>query len=277
MFGAGLSDVRIHESAVQGRELACTWGADIWFARGAYRPHDPEGLEVLGHELAHVLQQRAGRAGGGVAGLALEAEACRAGDSVARGEPVRLPPPRKGHAVRSRAVTQFYTIVPFAHWGDDLARPITAPAGVHHVPGEQGGTFPGQTKIGASFLSAPGVVNLVSTPVAAGVSLRISHSGTMAIEHCDLNTRQPKAFYATDEVIRKSNERLELIGALYRLAPDPNAGQRISNGDRILRRVLPRHVTNGSVGFAVMGSQNCDLMVQYVAGNVGSGALSLSR
>jgi hypothetical protein len=41
--------------------LAFTQGSHIHFAPGQYNPASPQGQQVLGHELAHVVQQRAGR------------------------------------------------------------------------------------------------------------------------------------------------------------------------------------------------------------------------
>jgi Domain of unknown function (DUF4157) len=87
-FGANFSDVRVHvgsEAASIGA-IAFTWGSDIHFAPGQYNPHTPHGQFLLGHELTHVVQQRAGRVsnpfGAGVAVVqdhALEAEADRMG------------------------------------------------------------------------------------------------------------------------------------------------------------------------------------------------------
>jgi len=61
-FGADFSDVRIHEGseATAIGALAYTRGPHIHFAPGAYHPASPQGQRVMGHELAHVLQQRAG-------------------------------------------------------------------------------------------------------------------------------------------------------------------------------------------------------------------------
>ncbi len=91
-MGANFSDVRIHvgpEAASIGA-IAFTWGSDIHFAPGQYNPHTPHGQFLLGHELAHVVQQRAGRVanpfGSGVAVVqdhALEAEADRLGRMAA--------------------------------------------------------------------------------------------------------------------------------------------------------------------------------------------------
>jgi ribosomal protein S18 acetylase RimI-like enzyme len=87
-LGANFADVRIHvgsEASAIGA-IAFTWGANIHFAPGQYNPHTPQGQFLLGHELTHVVQQRAGRVsnpfGSGVAVVqdhSLEAEADRMG------------------------------------------------------------------------------------------------------------------------------------------------------------------------------------------------------
>jgi uncharacterized protein DUF4157 len=80
-----LADVRVHadESAdalarsVSAR--AFTTGADIFFARGEYRPQTGSGDALLAHELTHVVQQRGGPTTGPLTvtdpGGALEGEA----------------------------------------------------------------------------------------------------------------------------------------------------------------------------------------------------------
>ena len=62
-IGADFSAVRIHEGS-QSQAIgarAYTQGTDIHFAPGEYQPASPAGQELLGHELAHVVQQRQGR------------------------------------------------------------------------------------------------------------------------------------------------------------------------------------------------------------------------
>jgi GNAT superfamily N-acetyltransferase len=95
-LNANFSDVRIHvgpEASAIGA-IAFTWGSDIHFAPGQYNPHTPHGQSLLGHELTHVVQQRAGRVanpfGSGVAVVqdqALEAEADRMGHHAAAHRP----------------------------------------------------------------------------------------------------------------------------------------------------------------------------------------------
>jgi hypothetical protein len=94
-FAADFSAVRIHEgpAAVAIGALAYTKGTDLHFAPGQYAPHTEKGQELLGHELAHTLQQAQGRvaapgqAKGGInADVALEREADEMGVRAARGE-----------------------------------------------------------------------------------------------------------------------------------------------------------------------------------------------
>lgn len=91
-LGADFSDVRIHVGPEVNAigAIAFTWGSDIHFAPGHYNPHSMQGQQLLGHELAHVVQQRAGRVsnpfGSGTAVVqdhALEAEADRLGMKAA--------------------------------------------------------------------------------------------------------------------------------------------------------------------------------------------------
>lgn len=91
-FKADFSDVRVHvgpEAASIGA-LAFTTGSSIYFGPGQYNTDSQQGLALLGHELAHVVQQRQGRvrhpSGQGVAIVQdplLEAEADRLGQRAA--------------------------------------------------------------------------------------------------------------------------------------------------------------------------------------------------
>lgn len=87
-FKADFSDVRIFQGpqAASIGAHAFTMGSRIYFAPGQYSPDTARGQQLLGHELTHVLQQRAGRVrapqGGGMMVVndhALEAEADRMG------------------------------------------------------------------------------------------------------------------------------------------------------------------------------------------------------
>jgi len=62
-FGADFSGVKVHEGpeAPSVGALAYTQGSNIHFAPGTYSPDTQKGQSLLGHELAHVVQQREGR------------------------------------------------------------------------------------------------------------------------------------------------------------------------------------------------------------------------
>lgn len=62
-FGTDFSDVRVHtgNQAEQVGALAYAQGNDIHFAPGQYNPETSKGQELLGHELAHIVQQKQGR------------------------------------------------------------------------------------------------------------------------------------------------------------------------------------------------------------------------
>lgn len=111
-FGADFSGVRIHEADAAATAVgakAFTQGSEIYFAPGEYDPGSTLGLELLGHELAHVVQQAQGRVAttGERGGLPasddswLEHEADELGARAARGQ-----------ATGSRAVEVSYGMSP---------------------------------------------------------------------------------------------------------------------------------------------------------------------
>jgi hypothetical protein len=62
-MNADFSDVNIHvgSKASSVGALAYAQGNDIHFAQGKFNPNTNSGQQLLGHELAHVVQQRQGR------------------------------------------------------------------------------------------------------------------------------------------------------------------------------------------------------------------------
>jgi hypothetical protein len=87
-FATSFADVRVHVGAQAASigALAFAQGSNLYFAPGQYNPGTAQGLRLLGHELAHVVQQRSGRVrnpfGAGVAVVqnrAMEAEADQLG------------------------------------------------------------------------------------------------------------------------------------------------------------------------------------------------------
>jgi hypothetical protein len=93
-FGADFSTVTVREGEqpAAADALALTHGESITLRPGLGGTGSADGMRVLGHELAHVVQQRAGRVPG--TGLtedpALEAEADEAGDRAASGQQVAI-------------------------------------------------------------------------------------------------------------------------------------------------------------------------------------------
>ncbi len=90
-FNASFSDVRIHigpeASSIGAIAFAC--GSNIYFAPGHYNPYSRKGLQLLTHELTHVIQQRKGRVknlmGAGIAIIhheLMEAEADMMGAAI---------------------------------------------------------------------------------------------------------------------------------------------------------------------------------------------------
>ena len=63
-FGESFANVNIHKNSPQAKDLnalAFTQGNDVHFAPGQFNPNSQRGQELIGHEFAHVKQQREGR------------------------------------------------------------------------------------------------------------------------------------------------------------------------------------------------------------------------
>ena len=91
-FGEDFSQVRIHDHALahdSAREhgaKAYTHGENIVFSAQRFDPHRPQGLHLLAHELAHVVQQRrGGQAPSGESHAPTEQAAASAANAVTQG------------------------------------------------------------------------------------------------------------------------------------------------------------------------------------------------
>lgn len=167
-FDADFSNVRVHEGPMAQAigALAFTVGETLYFAPGLYDPTTREGVELLGHELTHVVQQRDGRVvnphGAGVAIVqdpALEDEADRMGQQIAAemashaaiGQPRRaaptagsaLPPalpfpgasrgfPRTAQAAAASSVRAVFTLAPYDYEIDSGSWSNGADASVYY-------------------------------------------------------------------------------------------------------------------------------------------------
>jgi Domain of unknown function (DUF4157) len=144
-FGADFSAVRIHDGtdAQAAGALAYAQGTDIHFAPGQYDPHSPRGQELLGHELAHVVQQAQGRVrapaqGKGLAvnsDPALEREADRMGERAARGEvmdgaPAVRPASSRGVPLQRKTAVGLMTDVATSDISRDLLRRLVVEHGL---------------------------------------------------------------------------------------------------------------------------------------------------
>lgn len=132
-FGHDLGAVRVHADARAGataRTLharAVTVGNDVLFAPGAYAPHTVEGQRLIGHEIAHVLQQSGT---GPRPGPEQERDADAAAGAVARHERATVRT-RSGigsarqsdpeHGPTSRLVSQAAAYFSAANWDDRAA------------------------------------------------------------------------------------------------------------------------------------------------------------
>ncbi len=178
-FGQDFGDVRIHRGSTQATGIGATAfarGTDIHFAPGRFDADSSSGLAVLGHELTHIVQQRAGRVsvpqGMGThvnVERALEAEADILGSRAARGESVSVQ--GSSAALYSRA----------ARGGADT---IQYEGGEGATEGS-GGTRPThcELRIGGQRIRA----RMPASPAAAG-EVRVDFSEAVSIPGLQLKT-----------------------------------------------------------------------------------------
>ncbi|SHH09959.1 DUF4157 domain-containing protein [Massilia sp. CF038] len=184
VFKADFSDVRIYQGPQAGSigAHAFTMGSRIYFAPGQYSPDTARGQQLLGHELAHVLQQRSGRvrtpAGGGMVVVndhALEAEADRMGVIAASFRPpvqAKMAAPVRP-SVQAKPASHKLVIGAYMHQGaagggvpPDLAGhafvSVQSPTGKQETWGfspANYGRYNPQTDIGKLRTGVPGLVH----------------------------------------------------------------------------------------------------------------------
>jgi Domain of unknown function (DUF4157) len=137
LFKTSFSDVRIHVGPQAGSigAQAFTQGSDIFFAHGQYNPSTSQGQRLLGQQLAHVVQQRTGRArnpfGSGLAVVTdplLKSEAEMMGHRAAMPQPAqpKLAGAKDGTAGRPQVPAP---ILPKRAGADAAASRTVAPSG----------------------------------------------------------------------------------------------------------------------------------------------------
>lgn len=163
-FGTDFSDVSIHQDAQAEAvgALAFTRGPHIHFAAGKYAPHTQAGRQLIGHELTHVVQQRAGRvATPQAAGLpinadpGLEAEAESLGKRVAAGDGVRVSGSPQGLSAQTAPAT-------------GAAAPVQRAAASGDSGGGAGGGLKGM---------ASGLLDMLPIPDMASMALGLATKG----------------------------------------------------------------------------------------------------
>jgi Domain of unknown function (DUF4157) len=123
------------------------------------------------------------------------------------------------------------------------------------------------------FLNAPGSNTAETAGAANGFSLRVSNDNQMAVEDSNLTHRQPKVFFATQQVVNASNLALTKAGSAFSLQSDAGTTVKILTGwwsDVTLRKVTP--VYNG--GSADLAPQNCNAIAAQITGQNPQGLAS---
>lgn len=120
---------------------------------------------------------------------------------------------------------------------------------------------------GAEFLRGPNRANIEYTDTGT-MSLRVSDDNRMAIEDSDLDNRQPKAFYATAEVIDAANIQLQQVQSQFRLKRKGSLIRILPgwSGTENLYKVEPQYLEGGKKKNPNWAPQNCNEMAQKVTG-----------
>src|SRR5262245_2998748 len=223
-FEADFSGVRVHtggEAVQLNRGLqaqAFTQGQHIYFGEGAFNPGTATGQQLLAHELTHVVQQTGGTPG---------------------------PPP-------SHHIQRYFTV----QAADPLHphRPRFTPAVDAQFPSQE--FVEGQARRTTKRVRAAGNLRVSTeahggaagwqphgqTPLAAmnTLSLNVSQHGRMAIEN---TTAQPRAFYADNQTVTASNQKLQDLASPVRLVPGGGTVEVPTNPDPAHHDPTPKTLT----------------------------------
>lgn len=121
----------------------------------------------------------------------------------------------------------------------------------------------------------------VTNESKSSLSLRVSNDGNMAIENSNLTRRQPKVFYATQDVVNESNRLLATTGSKFRLKVGGGKIQILTGwySTKHLVEVSPRYYKDSMRPKKVFPTdrapQNCNAMAAEVMG--GSSGLVAAR
>ncbi len=230
-FGFHLGHVRVHQGSSKALAMgaaAYTQGADIHFAPGTYDPSSARGQELIGHELAHVIQQSEGRVhatrqakGMGVNDdEGLEREADDWGARAARGEPVGRGGAASGAASGAPGPVQRKRIS--SHWGDFEDANYRKSADGHRVDIEltfQPGEHVDATKIGLAQ-SLKNVKRGVPDAIDPTEKLRMVRSGPNAGNKIDRLMDRTNPIYGSKDTDTSKLEATKETNAPPGTVPD---------------------------------------------------------
>jgi hypothetical protein len=257
-FHADFGAVRIHEDphvAALGAE-AYTRGADIAFAPGRYQPESAAGLELLGHELAHVVQQAQGRVRPTLQarGLpinddeGLEREADALGARAASGE--------LGLGSSTLAVAAATPSAP----AQGYFRRSLGPNDIHVSDAKNAFIEQDPSPLFSLGETSSASYRNWSVSPLRGVEMLVADDQQMAIQD---TSGEPKEFYATREVIERSNSMLETAGSVVGLHIHTDNSILLQRGGSPLNMVRPylKHSEPDDIPrFAV----NCNVLASQI-------------
>lgn len=185
-FNTDFSNVNIHKSSNKASSigaLAYTQGNDMHFAPGQYDPGSQSGQELIGHELAHVVQQRQGRVSPtkrlGKMEVndsdALEREADAQGALAAQGKSVNSGAPIAAGGAAGPAQLKADSSFPEGLTEEDLLGKKKKKKPGAGGGGEAEGGAPAQMKVGPAvvqLMADPGVVQMMSAPGDGVIQMR---------------------------------------------------------------------------------------------------------
>lgn len=290
VFQANFSAVRLHLSNAPRmlNTIAFATGNHIFLLPEIYQPTSRTGQEIIGHELAHVLQQRRGwkldnsKKKADVMFDYFEKEAIKAGINAALGNRVKLGSgnlkPNKNTI--KQQVVQTYTVI---HSSEFAASNIKIENdAAHHEemltriqPDYSRDAFIVQKKVinnFKTFLRTDNRVNYKSyASTDINLELRVSENGNIAIQHVNLGDRQAKVFYATDKILGQSNKKLNKINSDFRLIISDKKSK-IKIGKETLFKIFPNYVglPTKSYGLETVCENDCGRIIEKVLGKTSS-------
>lgn len=269
-YGADFSGVRVHAGSAAPEAIdaeAYTQGQSIHFAPGRYAPGSESGDALLGHELAHVVQQSSGKAGQGQVQLetspSLEREADEKGARAAKGEKVGAAGTSTSGAAGSQVVQRFQKV---------KSGSKSYPKKMKHrriikdkeIKDEQ--MFTSQKRKDESWYDDEGEAQL---EVKSDVSLLISEAQDLAIQATKPG-EEAKVFFATEERITEANKAL--VGSVGLQKGSRYLAIGTGKDTQKLYEVTPVGRSGdqkGKSGTDYKGPERCNEMARDTSGNKG--------